>query len=82
MTVVKPEWLDGMEVFNGHPGHDARNPIALLWAERFGLRRISGTDRHNPDHDPVGGIVTDQKIETMDELVRTLRAGNYTLLTR
>lgn len=82
MTVVKPEWLDGMEVFNGHPGHDARNPIALLWAECFGLRRISGTDRHNPDHDPVGGIVTDQKIETMDELVRTLRVGNYTLLTR
>lgn len=40
MTVARPDLLDGIEVFNGHPGHDSRNPIALL---------LGGALRPSPD---------------------------------
>ena len=82
MTVMDPNLLDGMEVFNGHPGHDSRNAVALAWAERYGLIRTSGTDRHNVNHSPMGGIVTDTPVEDMETLVRTLREGTYTWLAK
>ena len=46
IRVVKPTLIDGIETYNGHPGHDSRNNIAILWAEQFGLKQISGTDFH------------------------------------
>lgn len=80
VRVVVPERLDGVEVYNGHIGHDSRNFIAQQWADRYGMRRISGTDFHQPIHIPTGGILTDTPIRTNDELAAVLRSGNYTVL--
>lgn len=81
IEVVDPKYLDGVEVFNAHAGHDARNYLADEFARRYGLIRTSGGDFHHPYHVPGdAGILTDTPIETMDELTATLRAGNYTLI--
>jgi len=80
MTVTRPDRLDGMEVFNGHPGHNSNNDIALHWAEKYGLIQTSGTDHHNRDHRPDGGIITDFPIRTPEELIGALRSGNYELI--
>ncbi|MBQ9807066.1 MAG: hypothetical protein IJW49_11265 [Clostridia bacterium] len=83
MTVVEPKYLDGIEVFNAHAGHDSRNYLANEEALRFGLIRTSGGDFHHPEHHPGdGGILTDFPITTMEELVQTLKNGNYTLMCR
>ncbi len=79
MTVVDPQYLDGMETFNGHVGHDSRNPIADAWARRYGLLRTSGTDFHHPHQFGTGGILTEEPITSTEQLVAVLRSGNYTL---
>ena len=80
MTVVKPELLDGVEAFNGHIGHDSKNYLSNELANRYGLIKTSGTDFHHPTQEPVGGIVTEHPITTMQELVTVLRSGHYTLI--
>ena len=79
MTVIRPDVLDGVEVFNGHFGHDSRNDIANMWADKFNLIKTSGTDFHYITSPANGGIFTEKEITTMDELVETLKSGNYTL---
>lgn len=80
MTIVRPDCLDGVEVFNGHMGHDSRNEIAELWAEKYNLIKTSGTDFHY-NHVPANaGIVTECEITSMAQLVKTLRSGDYTLI--
>lgn len=80
MTVCWPDQLDGVEVFNGHMGHDSRNDIALLWAEKFGLIKTSGTDFHYADVPANSGIKTDVEITDMNLLVDILKSGNYELI--
>ncbi|MBQ2734552.1 MAG: hypothetical protein IJF33_01835 [Clostridia bacterium] len=79
MTVMNPKLLDGVEVFNGHKGHDSRNPVADMWAKRYGLLRASGSDFHHPDSEESGGILTEQPITSVSQLVETLRTGNCIL---
>ncbi len=80
ITVKKPAILDGIEVFNGHIGHDSRNDIANLWADKYGLIKISGSDLHHEIHTPNGGILTDAPITSEKQLVEILKSGNYTPL--
>lgn len=79
MTIIRPDGLDGVEVFNGHFGHDSRNDLADLWADRFNLIKTSGTDFHYNDAMANGGIFTDVEITSMPQLVEILKSGNYTL---
>ncbi len=79
MTVMDPQYLDGVETFNGHVGHDSRNPLADAWARRYGLLRTSGTDFHHPHQFGTGGILTESPITTGEELLAVIKSGNYEL---
>lgn len=81
MQVTNPVFLDGIEVYNGHLDHDSRNDIAVMWADKFGLKRTSGSDFHYPTQEPNAGILTDFEIKDNETLVSTLKNGNFTLLT-
>ena len=80
MSVTNPEYVDGIEVFNGHPGHNSNNDIALAWAEKYGKIMTTGTDHHDPAHMPDAGIRTDFPITSERQLIETLKSGNYTLI--
>lgn len=82
MTVIKPSCLDGVEVYNGHMGHDSRNEIANAWAEKYNLLKTSGTDFHYKDVPVNAGIVTEFEITSLDMLVETLRCGKYQLIKK
>ncbi len=73
MTVMPPKYLDGIEVFNGHHGHDSRNQIADAYARRYGLLRTSGSDFHHVSSVESGGILTDKPITSMEQLVDVLK---------
>ena len=80
MQVVRPDLVDGVEVYNGHKGHDSRNEIANMWADRFGLIKTSGTDFHY-NHAPANaGIKTEYEIKDNATLVKTLKEGTYELI--
>lgn len=79
MTVVRPELLDGYEVFNGHVGQKSRNPIAREWCAMNGKIPTSGSDFHDPDSYADAGIITEEPMRTMEQLCGLLRSGKYTL---
>ncbi|MBQ8725505.1 MAG: hypothetical protein IJY84_00180 [Clostridia bacterium] len=80
MTVVNPAYLDGVEVYNGHIGHASRNFIAESWANEYGLIKTSGTDLHYEYVPATGGILTEEKITSISQLISVLKNGNYQLL--
>ena len=82
ITVTDPKRLFGIEVFNGHSGHDSRNCIALAWARLHRLHAISGSDAHHPHTLCSGGILADRPVTSMDELVEVLREDAYCLINR
>ena len=80
IKIKKPAMLDGIEAFNGHIGHDSRNDIANMWADKYGLMKLSGSDMHHEKHTPNGGILTDMPITSEKQLVEILKSGSYTPL--
>ncbi len=80
MMVTDPRLLDGIEVANMSPWHESHNDIAAAWAAATGLRGISGTDFHDPGHEPLGGIITSAPITSNEELLAVLRSGEYELI--
>ena len=79
MKVSNPDYLDGYEVYNGHPTHDSRNDIALEWCRKYHKIPTSGTDFHYSWAGAVGGIVTKEPILCMEHLVDVLRQRTYSL---
>ncbi len=55
-----PGFLDGVEVYNGHPEHDSRNHLALEFARTCGLRESSGSDFHREHHCARGGLLLER----------------------
>lgn len=80
MQITNPALLDGVEVFNGHTDHDSRNVIAQIWAEKFGLKRTSGSDYHYSSQTPNAGMLTDVEVKDTAALVEILKNGQYQLI--
>ncbi len=80
MTMLPPDHVDAIEVYNGHPGHNSHNFLAEAFADHYGKRKTSGTDHHDKGHMPRGGILTDEPITGVEQLIEVLRSGNYELI--
>ena len=80
MVVETPaEGLFGIEVFNG--GTDQfRNGLARQFASYYNLPMTSGSDIHGMSRLAKGGIMTENKIQTPEDLIAVLRSGNYRLI--
>ena len=80
MEVAAPsDGLFGMEVFNG--GTDPfRNGLARTFAGHYGLAMTSGSDIHDLTRLAMGGIETEKRIRTPEDLVSVLRCGTYSLI--
>ncbi|MBO5293674.1 MAG: hypothetical protein J6B71_00270, partial [Clostridia bacterium] len=63
-----------------HPGHAARNHLAVEWARMHGKLITSGTDFHHPTSVTAGGILTDVPVTDTLQLAEILRTGACTLL--
>ncbi len=87
MMIVSPCDLYGIEVFNGgqgfeHPWEDQRNDIANLWADKYKLHKIAGSDCHNTEHVGVAGVNFMSEIRDISDLLTALREDNYHLVEK
>ena len=80
MKVKNHLLFDATEVYNGSNNHDSHNDLALVWAKRFDLTMLSGSDYHRLGPPPTGGILTDEPIRTNDELYDVLVHRRFTPL--
>ena len=78
---VNPALLDGAEVFNGNPRHNSNNDKTYAWAYEHDLIMTSGSDFHETEDLALGGIITEQDINSEQDLINTLLSGNYSLIT-
>ncbi len=74
------EYLDGVEVFNAHTGHNSRNQLANEWALSNALIRTSGSDFHHSHSVEAGGIITDDPITSQAQLIAVLKSKQYWLI--
>ncbi|MBO5896256.1 MAG: PHP domain-containing protein [Clostridia bacterium] len=80
ITRAKPEYLDGVEVFNGKAEKEA-NDNSHKWATDIKARiKTSGSDCHRESGVGFGGILTKEPIKTNDDLLRILKSGEYELI--
>ena len=79
MTVVDPDLLDGVEVYNGHGDHDSRNGIAYKWAEKHNLRKLSGSDFHGNLSLEPGGVYFEEYLTDSKQVAEALKNGKYSL---
>ena len=79
---MRREYLFGLEVFNGHGGHDNRNGLALQLARMEHYHAISGSDAHYEQYLCAGGILTDGDVNTPQELLQALTQDAYCLFNR
>ena len=79
--IIRPEYCDGYEVFNGNPRHNSSNDIAAAWADKYGKIKTSGSDYHITTDVGIGGIYFNTPITTVEELIKELKKGDYRLKT-
>ena len=79
IEVCNPEYIDGIEVFNGHTSLE-NNIKALEWSELIDKPMISGSDTHFINDNICGGIATEIPIYNNRDLIDTLKSGKYELL--
>lgn len=77
MRIVKPKYLDGIEIYNGNPRHNSSNDIAEMWAKKYDLRVVGGSDFHEFSDLARGGVYFDKEIKDSKTLVKELLNGDY-----
>lgn len=76
-----PEYLNGVEAFNGHPGHSNDNEKALEFAKKYNLIETAGSDFHRPEH--IGtGVFLERRPENEADLVSELKKRKHKLFTK
>ena len=74
MVLMPPELLDGYEVYNVHPGHNARIGFAAKYAEEVGGVFTCGTDYHHHGQDTLSALLTREVPEDSFDLARYIKS--------
>lgn len=77
MTRTDPLLLDGAEVFNLHPSHNARIGMVAGWAEENNLIVTGGTDFHHLGHEGMIALRTKECPDDSLALAEILRSRDY-----
>ena len=73
------EIFDGIECFNLH-NLPEENEKAFLFAEKAGLLKTSGGDKHSSNDSGKSGIDFNVPINTYEDFLENLKKGNYSLI--
>lgn len=79
-TPADTQFLDGVEVYNGNLRHNSNNSKAYKWAAENNLIMTSGSDFHEKEDLARGGIITRNRINSIQELVEALKSGSYEII--
>ncbi len=77
MNLANPESLDGIEVFNMHPGHNSKVAAAAKYAKENNFIITGGTDFHHLGHQGMCFIKTKEKPRDSFDLARIIKTRDY-----
>ena len=70
-----PEYVDGIEVYNGNPRHNDFDQEAKKIALEYNLYMTSGSDAHRMEDIGVAGMMSEHEIKTMEEFMELIKSG-------
>ena len=79
MTLVSPDVLDGIEVFNMHPEANSRIAVAARYAKENNLLITGGTDFHFPDNVGCCLTCTGERLETSFDVAKIIKEQDFVL---
>lgn len=77
MELANPKSVDGVEVFNMHPGHNSRIAFAAKYAREHNMLISAGTDFHHFGHEGMCSIMTQQPIKTSYDAADVLKKRDF-----
>ena len=79
ITRCNPDYLDGIEVYNGKTPKKS-NEKAEAWAKKHNKLMVSGSDFHVPKQLARGGIITEKPIRNNADLLDTLKSMDFEMI--
>lgn len=76
-----PNFIHGIESYNGNVRHEEHNEISLLWAKKFRLLQTSGSDFHQQEDIARGGILIPEDVHDEKAFADYIRQYEVTLIT-
>lgn len=73
ITPADPNYLDGVEIFNGNRRHDSHNASAYAFAKDNNLKMLSGSDFHQEEDLASGGIILSELPKDSKEFLQILK---------
>lgn len=77
---VTPELVDGFEVRNPNPRHEAHDEHAEETAAKYGLYRTAGSDAHRTGDVARTAMVSEAEIKTVEDYIALVKSGKAILL--
>ncbi|HEY8422866.1 MAG TPA: PHP domain-containing protein [Thermoclostridium sp.] len=78
MIPTSPEYIYGIEIFNGNPRQVSNNHLAYDYAVKNNLKMLSGSDFHQMQDTARGGIIINEAPVNSLEFVEFLRNNEIT----
>lgn len=80
MEEINPDWIDGIEGFNMHSGHNSRIAKTVKFAKDNNKTILTaGSDFHHINGEKMAALLTDRLVHNSFELADILREQNYAL---
>ena len=77
MERIDVKYLDGVETFNGHPGHNSNNHLAKDLAKEHSLLESAGSDFHYEGAEGRAGIIIKEKANGWDNMLEILKNKDF-----
>ena len=77
MELANPKSIDGIEVFNMHPGHNSRVSMAAKYAAQNNFLISGGTDFHHVGHEGQCFLKTDFKPEDSFDVAKIIKDRHF-----
>lgn len=77
VSVGDARFMHGAEAFNGHFHHVNNNKLADEFCEKYNLIKLEGTDFHDEGQPITTGIIVDEQVNDIFELVKVIRSGKF-----
>lgn len=72
-----PKHVDAVEVINSRNAHSIQDIKAYQYAKKHSLMMTSGSDSHDTEALPGGGMILKKRPQSVGELVSVIKSGKY-----
>lgn len=74
MDPIRPDFVDGIETFNMHPGHNSAVSVAARYAKEHDMLVSCGTDFHHENHEGQAALLTKSLLRDSIDVAEAIKS--------